>query len=179
MIGSALGASFAIALAFSPFANATEVEGYSFTNAAQEVTQLFWLAETASACGWAAPDEATKFKLFALRFLSAHLSDANQRALLSLVTEPKYEDQLRRAAVEGARAIAAAVAGRSAGRVTRLPRTRTRTRSKETPLLQGGPGLTFPLLCALSTRNCMNRGDVSAAVSYRGPLTPSSRSPSP
>ena len=70
MIGSALGASFAIALASSPLANATEVEGYSFTNAAQEVTQLFWLAETASACGWAAPDEATKFKLFALRFLS-------------------------------------------------------------------------------------------------------------
>ena len=102
MIGSALGASFAIALASSPLAKATEVEGYSFTNAAQEVTQLFWLAETASACGWAAPDEATKFKLFAVRFLSAHLSDANQRALISLVTEPKYEDQLRRAAVEGA-----------------------------------------------------------------------------
>jgi hypothetical protein len=102
MIGSALGASFAIALGFSPLANATEVEGYSFTSAAQEVTQLFWLAETASACGWAAPDEATKFKLFALRFLSAHLSEPNQRALLSLVTEPKYEDQLRRAAVEGA-----------------------------------------------------------------------------
>jgi hypothetical protein len=102
MIGPALGVSFALALGFSPLANAIEVEGYSFTSAAQEVTQLFWLAETASACGWAAPDEATKFKLFAIRFLAAHLSEANQRALLSLVTEPKYEDQLRRAAVEGA-----------------------------------------------------------------------------
>ena len=102
MIGPALGVTFAIALGSSALANATEVEGYSFTNAAQEVTQLFWLAETASACGWAAPDEATKFKLFALRFLAAHLSEANQRALLSLVTEPKYEDQLRRAALEGA-----------------------------------------------------------------------------
>ena len=102
MIGPALGVSFAIALGSSPLANANEVEGYSFTSAAQEVTQLFWLAETASACGWAAPDEATKFKLFAIRFLAAHLSEANQRALLSLVTEPKYEDQLRRAAVEGA-----------------------------------------------------------------------------
>ena len=61
IIGAALGAAFAFALASSPLANATEVEGYSFTNAAQEVTQLFWLAETASACGWAAPDEATKF----------------------------------------------------------------------------------------------------------------------
>lgn len=102
LAGPALGVSFAIALGSSTVASATEVEGYTFTNAAQEVTQLFWLAETASACGWAAPDEATKFKLFAIRLLAAHLSEANQRALISLVTEPKYEDQLKRAAVEGA-----------------------------------------------------------------------------
>jgi len=102
-IESLLGASVLIALMSAAPARATEVEGYTFTNAAQEITQLFWLAETASACGWAAPDEATKFKLFAVRFLSAHLSEANQRALISLVTESRYEVGVRRAAEEGAR----------------------------------------------------------------------------
>src|SRR5690349_25168493 len=102
-IESLLGASLIVGLASVPTARATEVDGYSFTNAAQEITQLFWRAETASACGWAAPDEATKFKLFAVRFLSAHLSEANQRALISLVTESRYEVGVRRAAEEGAR----------------------------------------------------------------------------
>ena len=102
LIGAALGASLAFALSAAPLARATEVDGYTFANAAQEITQLFWLAETASACGWAGQDEATKFKLFAVRFLSAHLSEANQRALISLVTESNYENGVRRAALEAA-----------------------------------------------------------------------------
>jgi hypothetical protein len=98
-----LGVSALFAIAAAAPVRASEVEGYTFTNAAQEITQLFWLAETASACGWAGQDEAAKFKLFAVRFLAAHLSEANQRALISLVTEPNYEAGVRRAAEEGAR----------------------------------------------------------------------------
>jgi hypothetical protein len=102
VIWKSVALSFALVLGSIPLAHAKEVEGYTFTAAAQEVTQLFWLAETASACGWADEEQALRFKAFALRFLSAHLSEANQRALLSLVTEPHYEDQLRNAAAEGA-----------------------------------------------------------------------------
>ena len=83
-------------------AAASEVQGYGFEAAAQEVTQLFWLAETASACGWATADDAAEFKLFSVRFLTAHLSDRHRLALLSMVTESGYEERVRRAALEGA-----------------------------------------------------------------------------
>ena len=102
LIGPVLGVSFALVLGSSHLVRANEVNGYTFTNAAQEITQLYWLAETAKACGWAGEDEATKFKLFAVRFLSAHLSEANQRALISMITEPQYESGVQRAALEGA-----------------------------------------------------------------------------
>ena len=83
-------------------ARAIEVQNYGFEAAAQEVTQLFWLAETASACGWASAQDIEAFKLFSVKFLAAHLSDRNRMALLSLVTEDGYEDRVRRAALEGA-----------------------------------------------------------------------------
>jgi hypothetical protein len=102
LVGPLLGVSVAMAVGSSPVVRANEVDGYTFTNAAQEITQLYWLAETAKACGWAGDDEATKFKLFAVRFLSAHLSEANQRALISMITEARYESGVQRAAAEGA-----------------------------------------------------------------------------
>lgn len=82
-------------------AQAAENQNYRFEHAAQEITQLFWLAETASLCGWASADDATEFKLFSVRFLAAHLSDRNRLALLSLVTENGYEARVRKAAAEG------------------------------------------------------------------------------
>lgn len=82
-------------------APAAEVQGYGFEAAAQEVTQLFWLAETANLCGWANADDILEFKLFSLRFLTAHLSERNRLALVSLVTENGYEDKVRQAALEG------------------------------------------------------------------------------
>jgi hypothetical protein len=81
---------------------AAEVDGYSFSAAAQEITQLYWLAETAAACGWASREDSARFKLFSLRFLSAHLSDAYRAALVSLVSGAGYEDGVRNAALEGA-----------------------------------------------------------------------------
>src|SRR5258706_915128 len=77
------------------------IEGYGFAAAAQEVSQLFWLAETANVCGWATKEEALKFEQFSLRFLSAHLSATNMRALASLVGTSGYESTVRRAAEEG------------------------------------------------------------------------------
>jgi hypothetical protein len=81
---------------------AAEVDGYSFSAAAQEITQLYWLAETAAACGWASREDSARFKLFSLRFLSAHLSDTYRAALLSLVSGSGYETGVRNAALEGA-----------------------------------------------------------------------------
>lgn len=79
------------------------VEGYGFESAAQEITQLIWLAETATACRWASAEEATRFKLFSVRFLSAHLNDSQRLALVSMVTDARYEAQLHDAALEGSR----------------------------------------------------------------------------
>jgi hypothetical protein len=87
----------------APAVRGEEVPGYGFPAAAQEVTQLFWLAETAAVCGWASPAEAVDFKLFTLRFLTAHLSAAQGSALRSMVSADGYEDKVRRAALEGAR----------------------------------------------------------------------------
>ena len=75
---------------------------YGFEAAAQEITQLFWLADTASVCGWASEGDAAKFKQFSVRFVGAHLRDAYRTALLSLVQGEGYEDQVKRAAREAA-----------------------------------------------------------------------------
>lgn len=94
----------ALLLAASPLAaRAEQVSGYDFPAAAQEVTQLFWLAETAAACGWASPAEAVDFKVFTLRFVTAHLSAMHSSALLSMVNADGYEDKVRRAALDGVR----------------------------------------------------------------------------
>ena len=100
LFGRALG--LAILLWAAPLARAEQVVGYGFEAAAQEITQLFWLAETAHACGWASDEDAMKFKHFSVRFLSAHLSDIHRLALVSMVTEGGYEDKVRRVARDSA-----------------------------------------------------------------------------
>ena len=95
-------AGLAIILSSASVARADETQGYGFSAAAQEITQLFWLAETATVCGWASEEDALRFKEFSVRFLSAHLSGTYKVALVSLVTENGYEDKLRRVALEGA-----------------------------------------------------------------------------
>ena len=85
----------------APTTQAEETEGYGFAAAAQELSQLLWLAETANACGWASREEVLKFERFSLRFLAAHLSEPNAKALVSLVRVNGYESALRRVAEEG------------------------------------------------------------------------------
>ena len=75
---------------------------YGFAAAAQEITQLFWLADTASVCGWASEGDAARFKQFSVRFLSVHLLDRQCVALLSLVQGNGYEARVKRAAQETA-----------------------------------------------------------------------------
>jgi len=99
LVGSVLSLAF---LAAAPFARGDQVQGYSFEAAAQEITQLFWLAETASACGWASDEDAMKFKHFSVRFLSAHLSNSHRTALVSMVSEHGYEEKVRRVVREAA-----------------------------------------------------------------------------
>ena len=84
----------------APAAKAEETEGYGFAAAAQELSQLLWLAETANACGWASREEVLKFERFSLRFLAAHLSEPNAKALVSLVRANGYESAVRRVAEE-------------------------------------------------------------------------------
>jgi len=95
-------AGLAALLACAPIARGEPVSEYGFAEAAQEVTQLFWLAETATACGWASAEDTAKFKYFTVRFLAAHLSNSNRVALVSLVTEDGYEDKVRSAALQSA-----------------------------------------------------------------------------
>jgi len=95
-------AGLVVLLSSAAMARAEQVEGYGFTEAAQEITQLFWLAETATACGWASAEDTAKFKYFTVRYLSAHLSGNYKVALVSLVTEDGYEDKVRRAAQQSA-----------------------------------------------------------------------------
>jgi hypothetical protein len=97
-MSAALAAAALFGLAPTP-ARALEVQGYGFEAAAQELTQLFWLAETASACGWASADDIEQFKLFSLRFLAAHLSDRNRLALYRGVRT--FTESVRKAAFEG------------------------------------------------------------------------------
>jgi hypothetical protein len=92
----------AAAFIASPGAHANELQGYGFESAAQEITQLFWLAETANVCGWATRRDADWFKLFSMRFLSDHLSEPNRVALVSMVTQDGYDTALRQAAEDGA-----------------------------------------------------------------------------
>jgi len=95
-------AATALLLTLIPSVRADDVPGYGFEAAAQEITQLFWLAETASACGWAQHAEAIKFMDFSVRFLTAHLSQTHKQALASLISEQRYKAELHRAAREGA-----------------------------------------------------------------------------
>jgi hypothetical protein len=95
-------AGLAFVLWSAPIARAEQVQEYGFPEAAQEITQLFWLAETATACGWASAEDTAKFKYFTVRYLSAHLAGSYRVALVSLVTEDGYEDKVRRAAQQSA-----------------------------------------------------------------------------
>ena len=81
---------------------ANEVPGYGFESVAQEITQLFWLAETANVCAWATRGDADWFKLFSVRFLLDHLSERDRLALVSMVMQDGYEKGVRQAAEEGA-----------------------------------------------------------------------------
>jgi hypothetical protein len=83
-------------------ARADDAQAYGFEAAAREITQLFWLADTARVCGWASEDDATRFKHFSARFLSAHMTGAYRTAFISLITADGYEDQVRRAAEQSA-----------------------------------------------------------------------------
>lgn len=96
------GCLVAAALACST-SRAAPSEDYGFANAAQEITQLYWLAETAGVCGWASETDTSRFKGFSLRFLLAHLTEEQGRALHSLVNAAGYADGVRRAAEDGAR----------------------------------------------------------------------------
>ena len=82
-------------------AHAVELQPYPFEAAAREITQLFWLADTAMVCGWATAKDAQRFKHFSLRFLSAHMTRAYRAALASLVTQ-SYEDRIHQAAQDSA-----------------------------------------------------------------------------
>jgi hypothetical protein len=93
-----------LATAASPLCAAAgpAAPNYAFPDAAQEITQLFWLAETASACGWATREEADKFQLFALRFLAAHLEGPHRSALFAMVGADNYVQGVQRAASQQA-----------------------------------------------------------------------------
>lgn len=73
---------------------------YEYSVAVQEITQLYWLAETATSCGWATRQEADEFEAFAVRFLSAHLSGAYRTALFSMINEAGFQPAVQRVAFE-------------------------------------------------------------------------------
>ena len=81
---------------------AEDAQVYGFAAAATEITQLYWLADTASACGWASPADVESFKQFALRFLSAHLAGNHRIALRSMVAAPPYGPLVRDPAYQDA-----------------------------------------------------------------------------
>lgn len=92
----------ALAVGNATVAHANDAQEYGFEAAAQEITQLFWLADTARVCGWASEDDAARFKHFSVRFLSAHMAGVHRVALISLVTEEGYEARVRQAAEQNA-----------------------------------------------------------------------------
>ena len=73
---------------------------YQYADAVQEITQLYWLAETANTCGWATRAEADEFEAFAARFLTAHLSGVHRRALFSMINEASFQPAVQRVAIE-------------------------------------------------------------------------------
>ncbi len=73
---------------------------YEFSSAAQEIAQLFWLAETANACGWATRQEADDFEAFAVRFLTAHLSGAYRAAFFSMTNDAGFQPGVQRVAFD-------------------------------------------------------------------------------
>ena len=73
---------------------------YLYSDAVQEITQLYWLAETANTCGWATRAEADEFEAFAVRFLTAHLSGTHRAALYSMIEESSYQPAVQRVAFE-------------------------------------------------------------------------------
>ena len=73
---------------------------YEYSAAVQEITQLYWLAETANSCGWATRQEADEFEAFAVRFLTAHLSGTYRAALFSMISEAGFQPGVQRVAFE-------------------------------------------------------------------------------
>lgn len=73
---------------------------YEYSVAVQEITQLYWLAETANSCGWATRQEADDFEAFAVRFLAAHLSGTYRRALYLMTSEAGFQPSVKRVAFE-------------------------------------------------------------------------------
>ena len=73
---------------------------YHYPAAVQEIAQLYWLAETAYACGWATRQEADDFEAFAVRFLAAHLSGVYPAALLSMIDDAGFRSGVRRVAFD-------------------------------------------------------------------------------
>lgn len=100
--GALLAASAALGLGGVAEVSAEQAVYYGFPAAAQEITQLFWLAETASACGWATRAEAERFELFAVRFLAAHLDGVNKVAFVAMAGDGDYLAKVRRVAADHA-----------------------------------------------------------------------------
>ena len=74
---------------------------YKYSDAVQEISQLYWLAETANTCGWATRQEADEFQAFAGRFLTAHLSGVYRAALFSMINEASFQPGVQRVAFDG------------------------------------------------------------------------------
>lgn len=87
---------------FSPPGMGEQNTAYRFESAAMEISQLYWLAETAAVCGWATTEESERFKQFSVRFLSAHLSTPARAALESLAGDARHAASLHQAALDGA-----------------------------------------------------------------------------
>ena len=98
--GRSLGV--AAMMLFSEPAPADDKVAYRIESGAQEIAELFWLADTAAVCGWASDSESARFKQFCVRYLSAHLPETEKSALASMVAQPTFEMLVRHAAQEGA-----------------------------------------------------------------------------
>ena len=83
-------------------ARADDAQAFGFEAAAQEITQLLWLADTARVCGWASEDEAMRFKQFSIRFINSHLTGVYKAAINSMLAADNFQEQVRRAAEESA-----------------------------------------------------------------------------
>ena len=94
LIGIVVGVSPALVQA------GQDMPRYDYTVAVQEITQLYWLAETANSCGWASRQEADEFEAFAVRFLTAHLSGTHRAALFSMISEAGFQPTVQRVAFE-------------------------------------------------------------------------------